>query len=130
MLSEEEKKAIEYYSNKEVSFSVDFDTEKLLKALGITEEDSFENHQIRFKTLLNLITKLQKENKNEIRARDLLAQLNETLKKEIKEKDKQIDLMAEVMFKSNKAQLIIEYGIENKEQIIKEFEKLVKEKGE
>ena len=130
MLSEEEKKAIEYYSNKEVSFSVDFDTEKLLKALGITEEDSFENHQIRFKTLLNLITKLQKENENEIRARDLLAQLNETLKKEIKEKDKQIDLMAEVMFKSNKAQLLIEYGIENKEQIIKEFEKLVKEKGE
>ena len=44
--------------------------------------------------LINLITKLQKENKNEIRARDLLAQLNETLKKEIKEKDKQIDLMA------------------------------------
>ena len=80
--------------------------------------------------LINLITKLQKENKNEIRARDLLAQLNETLKKEIKEKDKQIDLMAEVMFKNNTAQLLIEYGIENKEQIIKEFEKLVKEKGE
>ena len=44
--------------------------------------------------LINLITKLQKENKNEIRARDLLAQLNETLKKGIEEKDKQIDLMA------------------------------------
>lgn len=49
---------------------------------------------------------------------------------EIEKKDKQIDLMAEVMFKSDKAQLLIEYGIENKEQIIKEFEKLVKEKGE
>ena len=61
-MNEEEKKAIEYYQNKEVSFSVDFDTEKLLKALGISEEDSFENHQIRFKTLLNLIEKLQKEN--------------------------------------------------------------------
>ena len=61
-MNEEEKNAIEYYQNKEVSFSVDFDTEKLLKALGITEEDSFENHQIRFKTLLNLIEKLQKEN--------------------------------------------------------------------
>ena len=46
------------------------------------------------------------------------------------QKDKIIDLMAEVMFKNNTAQLIIEYGIENKEQIIKEFEKLVKEKGE
>ena len=35
-MNKEEKKAIEYYQNKEVSFSVDFDTEKLLKALGIT----------------------------------------------------------------------------------------------
>ena len=61
-ISKEQKEAIEYYQNKEVSLSVDFDTENLLKALGITEEDSFENHQIRFKTLLNLIEKLQKEN--------------------------------------------------------------------
>lgn len=61
-MNEEEKKAIEYYQNKEVSFSVDFDTENLLKALGITEEDRFENHQIRFKILLNLIEKLKKEN--------------------------------------------------------------------
>ena len=61
-MNEEEKKAIEYYQNKEVSLSVDFDTENLLKALGITEEDNFENHQIRFKTLLNLVEKLQKEN--------------------------------------------------------------------
>lgn len=61
-MNEEEKKAIEYYQNKEVSFSVDFDTETLLRVLGITEEDSFENHQIRFKTLLNLIEKLQKDN--------------------------------------------------------------------
>lgn len=48
----------------------------------------------------------------------------------IREKDKQIDLMAEVMYKSNTAQLLIEYGIENKEQLIKEFEKLANEKGE
>ena len=130
MLSEEEKKAIEYYSNKEVSFSVDFYTEKLLKALGITEEDSFENHQIRFKTLLNLITKLQKENEILKRAFDKqTADMSNNLL-ELQQKDKQIDLMAEVMFKNNTAQLIIEYGIENKEQIIKEFEKLVKEKGE
>lgn len=78
MLSEEEKKAIEYYSNKEVSFEVsfevNFDIKNLLKDLGITEEDSFENQQIRIKTLLNLINKLQKETE---------------------EKNKQIDLMAE-----------------------------------
>ena len=94
MLSEEEKKAIEYYSNKEVSFSVDFDTEKLLKALGITEEDSFENHQIRFKTLLNLITKLQKENEILKRAFDKqTADMSNNLL-ELQQKDKQIDLMA------------------------------------
>ena len=62
-MSEEEKKAAEYYQDKEVSFSVDFDTEELLKALEITKEDSYEKHQIMFKTLLNLIAKLQKENK-------------------------------------------------------------------
>ncbi len=70
-MNKEEKKAIEYYQNKEVSFSVDFDTEKLLKALGITEKDSFENHQIRFKTLLNLIEKLQKENEEYSKQLDL-----------------------------------------------------------
>ena len=61
-MNKEERKAIEYYQDKEISFGVNFDTEKLLRALGITEEDSFENHQIRFKTLLNIIEKLQKEN--------------------------------------------------------------------
>ena len=61
-MNKEERKAIEYYQDKEISFGVNFDTEKLLRALGITEEDNFENHQIRFKTLLNIIEKLQKEN--------------------------------------------------------------------
>ena len=76
-ISKEQKEAIEYYQNKEVSLSVDFDTENLLKALRITEEDSFENHQIRFKTLLNLIEKLQKE--NEELKEDLKYVLNQTL---------------------------------------------------
>lgn len=60
-MTDEENKAIEYYRNKEVSFTVNGDIKKLLETLGITEEDSFENHQIRFKTLLNLIEKQQKE---------------------------------------------------------------------
>ena len=61
-MNKKEREAIEYYQDKEISFGVNFDTEKLLRSLGITEEDRFENHQIRFKTLLNLIEKLQKEN--------------------------------------------------------------------
>ena len=60
-MSEEEKKAIEYYKDKEVTFEIEgFDVEAFKKALGITEEDSFENHQIRFKTLINLIEKQDK----------------------------------------------------------------------
>lgn len=76
------------------------------------------------------ITKLQKENEILKRAFDKqTADMSNNLL-ELQQKDKQIDLMAEVMFKSNKPQLLIEYGIENKEQIIKDFEQLAKEKGE
>ena len=132
MLSEEEKKAIEYLTKY-----IHWET---------AGERSLETD---IETVLNLITKLQKENKK----KDIkITELDEYLERisndldnvaidqipiaiaELKYnnelKDKQIDLMAEVMFKNNTAQLIIEYGIENKEQIIKEFEKLVKEKGE
>lgn len=84
-MNKEERKAIEYYQDKEISFGVNFDTEKLLRELGITEDDSFENHQIRFKTLLNLIEKLQKENEK------LKNKLSDTLKgqKVIKEETPQ-----------------------------------------
>ena len=71
--------------------------------------------------LINLITKLQKENKNEMRARDLLAQLNETLKKEIKEKDKQIDLMARSFRQDD---------VRSVEEIKQYFEKRANEKGD
>lgn len=84
-MTEEEKKAVEYYSDKEVSFEVDFDTKNLLKALGITEEDSFENHKIRFKTLLNLITKLKKENEELTTEKQLLEFQEKQLKNYIEE---------------------------------------------
>ena len=108
-MNEEEKKAIEYYSNEEISISVDFDTEKLLKALGMTEEDSFENHQIRFKTLLNLITKLQKENEElKVTVNKQSTDISNNLI-ELQQKDRQIDLMAEYI-----ATLDIEEDICNK----------------
>ena len=47
----------------------------------------------------------------------------------LKEKNIQIDLMGEVIFKRFAVPLIIEYGIENKEQFIKIFEQKAKEKG-
>ena len=111
-MSEEEKKAIE----------------RLEEQLNFWKKQNIKNSDCEI--ILNLITKLQKENEILKRAFDKqTADMSNNLL-ELQQKDKQIDLMAEVMFKNNTAQLIIEYGIENKEQIIKEFEKLVKEKGE
>ena len=55
-------------------------------------------------TVLNLITKLQKENE---------------------EKDKQIDLMAELVYKRFKAELLLEYGFENEDQLKQYFAGLV-----
>lgn len=133
-MTEEEKKAIEYYSDKEVSFEVDFDTKNLLKALGITEEDSFENHKIRFKTLLNLITKIQKENEELTTALSKQSKDIGNYLTELQQKDKQIDLMAEniTLFKSAAEKdgysgaKIVSLG---KEEIKEYFEKQAKEKG-
>lgn len=83
-MTKEEKQAIEYYKNKEISFTFDCNTEELLKKLGIetTEEDSFENHQIRFETLLNLIEKQQKEIE-ETKIKRFIELCNSNLKKNI-----------------------------------------------
>ena len=84
-------------------------------------------------TALSLIKEQRKENelaKEQLKKQCEIADERNNLLVKVNRLESQIDLMAEVMFKNNTAQLIIEYGIENKEQIIKEFEKLVKEKVE
>lgn len=116
---------------------------------GLSNNDFKEEIEV-YDILLNLISKLKKENeKLKNKNKDLLRKLRNRVKevkkltkysqykkefsrlnKQLRQKDKQVDLMAEYVFNKNKAQLIIEYGIENKEQLIKEFEKEAKEKGE
>mgnify|MGYP005788082027 CR=1 FL=1 len=44
---------------------------------------------------------------------------------EIEKKDKQIDLMAELVYKRFKAELLLEYGFENEEQLKQYFAELV-----
>lgn len=81
-MTDEERKAIEYYTNNEYTFGfeTDMDMEHFKKALGIeeTEEDTFEKHQMRFKTLLNLINKQSKQ----IQEYKRLLERNEQLEKE------------------------------------------------
>lgn len=43
----------------------------------------------------------------------------------MKKKDKQIDLMAEIFYKRFKAELLLEYGFENEEQLKQYFADLV-----
>ena len=43
----------------------------------------------------------------------------------IKQKDKQIDLMAELVYKRFKAELLLEYGFENEDQLKQYFADLV-----
>lgn len=47
------------------------------------------------------------------------------LTKEIEQKDKQIDLMAEIFYKRFKAELLLEYGFESEEQLKQYFAELV-----
>lgn len=88
-MTEEEKKAIEYYNNNEYTFEfeTDMNMDEFKKALGIeeTEEDSFEKHQMRFKTLINLIEKQQKEIEREKQYSDFYKDLCDKQQKEIEE---------------------------------------------
>ena len=120
-MSEEEKKAVEYYKNKEISFKCDFNTEELLKALGIeeSEEDSFEKHQIRFKTLLNLIQK--QEGKIKL-LKDQLRYVIDEYGETIEKQEKIIDKMAEY-FEGYEMNDVITF--ENKEQVKEYFEEEV-----
>lgn len=97
MLSEEEKKAIEKLSNGEKI--------ELISLIRVFKREGIENFVITRKeyieTVLNLITKLQKENEHwkngfERELEDNRKNTCELLKQdlEIREKDKQIDLMA------------------------------------
>lgn len=81
---------------------------------------------------LNIIETLKEKDKYIKHSEEITTEMNEDINKlliEIKQKDKQIDLMGEVIFEKFKAQLVIEYGIENKEQFVKLFKEKAKEEG-
>ena len=59
---------------------------------------------------------------------DTTEEMNRDIRKlisEIQKKDKQIDLMAEIFYKRFKAELLLEYGFENEEQLKQYFADLV-----
>ena len=78
--------------------------ERLEEQLNFWKKQNIKNSDCEI--ILNLITKLQKENE---------------------EKDKQIDLMAEIFYKRFKAELLLEYGFESKKEIKQYFERKVED---
>lgn len=108
-MSEEEKKAIE----------------RLEEQLNFWKKQNIKNSDCEI--ILSFITKLQKENEKYKYLYQKALDNTVSSDKENIQLKKQIDLMGEVIFENFKAQLVIEYGIENKEQFIKLFEKKIKE---
>ena len=96
MLSEEEKKSIDKLKK------IREDTIKANEC-GLSNNDFKEEIEV-YNVVLNLITKQQKENE---------------------EKDRQIELMAELVYKRFKAELLLEYGFENEDQLKQYFAGLV-----
>ena len=136
MLSEEEKEAIkilsefrDYYAREDINrenFNNEENYKKALNGIKILKNS--------FDTVINLVTRLQKENKELKHDNRILLDeeknyiyTEQVHNNQIQQLKKQIDLMGEVIFENFKAQLVIEYGIENKEQFIKLFEKKIKE---
>lgn len=132
MLSDDEKEAIEQLKSwREYIIK---HKEKVNKANDI---------EFYLRTALNLITKLQKENREKNKyikhSEEITAEMNNDINKlllEIKEKDKQIDLMLDKidMTKPSPCTMTNEYNIGrvcmSKNEKRKYFEKKAKEEGE
>ena len=88
----------------------------------------------KYKKSINTVLSLIKEQQEEIeKLKNKEVLIKRYFKKcdLIKQKDKQIDLMAEIFYKRFKAELLLEYGFENEEQLKQYFAELVeKEKIE
>ena len=78
---------------------------------------------------LDIVLSLIKEQQIYIKKyNDTTEEMNRDIRKlisEIQKKDKQIDLMAEIFYKRFKAELLLEYGFENEEQLKQYFADLV-----
>ena len=61
---------------------------------------------------------------------DTVLSLIKEQQEKMKNKDKQIDLMAELVYKRFKAELLLEYGFENEEQLKQYFADLVEKEAE
>ena len=86
------------------------------------QEKQIENTTENYKNLIEDISMLAKELGLEDDA--TIDEIYIAIKR-LKQKDKQIDLMTEIFYKRFKAELLLEYGFENEEQLKQYFADLV-----
>lgn len=86
------------------------------------------------KILLNLIQEQEKElkrlDKEAQQYFETTIKQVQTFDSQLQKKDKMIDLILDVFFKRFTAQLVLEYGIENKEQLKQKFKQFYERKVE
>lgn len=137
-MTEEEKESIKVLEKYKKECLDEYNVE-IEDIESIDEPHAFYLHQQieSIETVLNLIQKQGKQidfykKGLERELEDNRKNTCELLKQDliIREKDKQIDLILDVFFKRFTAQLVLEYGIENKEQLKQKFEQYFKRKAE
>ena len=116
-MTTEQREAIEICKEKIIESFYDFPNPTSIE-LKDTDVEAIE-------IVLSLIKEQEKYIKD---ANDITEEMNGDIMRliyELKQKDKQIDLMAELVYKRFKAELLLEYGFENEEQLKQYFADLV-----
>ena len=116
-MTNEQREAIEICKEKIIESFYDFPNPTSIE-LKDTDVEAIE-------IVLSLIKEQEKYIKD---ANDITEEMNGDIMRliyELKQKDKQIDLMAELVYKRFKAELLLEYGFENEEQLKQYFADLV-----
>lgn len=129
-MTEEEKEAIERLNRfKTIKVLYGSTFAMTIEQLKVLQED--------IEIVLNILNEKDKEIEHwkkgfERELEDNRKNTCELLKQDliIREKDKQIDLILDVFFKRFTAQLVLEYGIENKEQLKQKFEQYFERQSE
>ena len=93
-----------------------------------------EKNIVDIETVLNLIQEQEKElkrlDKEAQQYFETTIKQAQTFDSQLQKKDKMIDLILDVFFKRFTAQLVLEYGIENKEQLKQKFKQFYERKVE
>ena len=95
-------------------------------ALNILKEKDGEIEKLEQALARNIAKNFTSSMKESVKSKEDLEMLDKGWQIELEKKDKVINLMAEIFYKKFKAELLLEYGFEDEEQLKQYFERKVK----